>query len=236
MQVFCTQCGQPIPTDDLNVQTAIAHCPACHAVFRFDEVLAMEVQPGEDPSQPHPEPAPLPLPANMYVEDRGDQVRYIHHWFTRDAVGMLIWALLWTGVAVLMWGGAILARQQSSCLAALATIIAIPGFWMGYAALCGVVNRTTVTIAGGALSIRHGPLPWPGDLSVDCADLRQLYCRRRYVRKRGDYYDLRAQLHRGRGIRLIANLRTPEPALYLEQEIERRLHIENRHVRGEYRG
>ncbi len=36
MQLTCQNCGEPIPSDNINIQQMTAVCPACHAVFQFD--------------------------------------------------------------------------------------------------------------------------------------------------------------------------------------------------------
>jgi hypothetical protein len=36
MQLTCPNCGQPIPSENINIQRMAAVCPACHNVFQFD--------------------------------------------------------------------------------------------------------------------------------------------------------------------------------------------------------
>jgi hypothetical protein len=40
MQLTCPNCGQPVPSENINIQRMAAVCPACHNVFQFDPSAA----------------------------------------------------------------------------------------------------------------------------------------------------------------------------------------------------
>jgi hypothetical protein len=46
---------------------------------------------------------------------------------------------------------------------------------MIYYAITGYVNKTTVNVDYGQLTVRHGPLPWWGDRQIEPTHIVQLY-------------------------------------------------------------
>jgi len=70
-------------------------------------------------------------------------------------------------------------------------------------------------------------------------ELRQLYTKEIISQSKSGSsasYEIHAISTRGRNIKLLRGLDTSEQALYIEQEIEKYLHIEDRPVKGEYGG
>ena len=47
-----------------------------------------------------------------------------------------------------------------------------------YLCLTILFNSSTIQVAGGELGVHHGPLPFPGNRSVQCSDLKLLYAER----------------------------------------------------------
>jgi len=96
-------------------------------------------------------------------------------------------------------------------------------------------NTTRITCGAGLLEIKHGPLPWPGNLSVDSGAVLQLYCQSKEVRDSSmDTYRVMAIVRdRKRPTVLVDDLDLASHALFLEQAIERALGIEDRPVDGE---
>jgi hypothetical protein len=96
------------------------------------------------------------------------------------------------------------------------------------------VNSTRIAVEGGILTVRHGPLPWPGNRSLPVADLQQLFCEEVVGSKGSRSYRLNAVLKTGKKLRLVTALKEPDQALYLEQLLETRLGIVDVAVAGEY--
>ena len=92
------------------------------------------------------------------------------------------------------------------------------------------VNRDTLT------SRCEGSIPWPiPDQVFDLSSIKQMYIIERTVgRAQFKYYDIYVLPADGRREKLLT-VRQGEWALYLEQEIERFLGIEDQVVRGEWR-
>ena len=52
--------------------------------------------------------------------------------------------------------------------------MAIAGLWAMYRTIALLVNRTTIEVVSDQLSIRHGPLPYPGNRSVQRSELKEI--------------------------------------------------------------
>jgi hypothetical protein len=99
-------------------------------------------------------------------------------------------------------------------------------------ALCGFVNRTRVAIERGVLTIRHGPLPWPGDRSVPIPSIAQLSTEERRSRS-GAFYCLSALTKSGEKVVLLDGVPEAEQVLFLEHALAQRLAMVDAPATGE---
>jgi hypothetical protein len=111
------------------------------------------------------------------------------------------------------------------------------GISIGYIAVAGLLNSTTLAIKDGVLTVRHGPLPWRGNHTLPTEELRQLFCQQHISSYRGGggtpiSYEVHAQLD-GREVKLVRGLEESRQALYIEQLVEGTLGIEDVPVPGE---
>jgi hypothetical protein len=147
----------------------------------------------------------------------------------------LAFAIVWDGFLVFWY---VQAARSGNAVGLLFPILhAAAGFYLTYGAIAGLFNRTVIAASKDKLSIRHGPIPWPGNRDIPTADLKQLFCEEVITRgKNGPSatYHLAAMLDDGKKIRLIKSLPEPDQALYLEQALESRLGIVDVEMEGEY--
>ena len=76
-----------------------------------------------------------------------------------------------------------LALVSQSILSSIVRRHASPLFLLfcapfSYFTLCLVLNRTIVEITNRTLSVRHRPLPWPGNKSIPIDDIGSVYVER----------------------------------------------------------
>jgi hypothetical protein len=86
------------------------------------------------------------------------------------------------------------------------------------------------------LEISHKPIPWLGNKRLKSAELKQIYVKEKIKRNNNNTsvtYEVRAILLNGKSIKIISGLPNSEQALYVEQEIERYIGIEDVKVKGE---
>jgi|GEM_PF-6950956 len=105
-------------------------------------------------------------------------------------------------------------------------------------AITMLINTSTVFVNRKALTIKHRPIPVPLDKKISTKEIIQLFTRAYATRSRWDSekitYQLHAVLKSGEKKILISNLTDPKQAMFIEQEVEIFLGIENRRIPGEY--
>lgn len=232
MRVVCKECSRDIPAEDVNIDNLVAKCRSCNAVFSFAEEL------GARGDSPPPEPEArlkVPLPRGITEETMGRSLLLKRRWFTRKVFFLIFFCTFWDGFLVLWYSLAV--KEGAPLVMVIFPVFHVAvGAVITYLAAASIVNTTVINVERGTISIRHGPLPWPGNRTIDSSDLEQLYAEKRFHRtKHGGYhtYELSAVLKSGGRIKLLAGLEDPEQALYLEQEIERHLNIQDRRVADE---
>ncbi|CAM2067636.1 hypothetical protein SCOR_19800 [Sulfidibacter corallicola] len=213
--VDCKRCSARILPEHLDLDRGIAHCASCGAVFSLEATLDAAVTPGMDIRRSE---SGLSLTRRWYLP---------RHWL------LMLLALVWNGF-FLLW----LARTPGfdPLLRLMAGVNLGFGFILFYGALVFLVNRTSIEVDSGRLRLRHGPFPWRRGLSVEIAQIDQLYCSERLVRRRGrafPVYQVNIFLNNGERRLLLREIYDVNQALYVENQIERFLGIQDRPILGE---
>ena len=230
MRLQCGGCAAAIEAKDIDLAKSLARCSFCNAVMdlgrregaaggRFAEVERPEVR--------------LPERFVAGKDAEGTFVRW--RWFTPVSLFLLVFAIGWNGFLVFFL--AMAAKGGAPPVFFLLPIIHVAvGVGIGYAALLGLFNSTTVRVARGVLRVRHGPLPTFTNRELKRSEVEQLFCARKDGTSRQGptvSYQLRAVLKSGKAITLLKGLTDLDQALYLEQRIERELGIKDAPEAGE---
>jgi hypothetical protein len=250
MQITCSSCGAPVAAKDVNLDRMLAKCAHCDAVFdisaqmprpegavraararklvgmpRGIRVVVDETLPAEGGGEPYR----LSAAAHPHVV-------LVRRWFAPAVLFMAFFCVFWDGFLVFWYSAALSAKGAHAHAAPLL----FPLFHVGvgvvmtYTALCGFVNTTRIAIENGVLSVRHGPLPWPGNRDVAIASITQLFCKEHVGNKGARSYSVNALLTDGTTSKVLKGLKDAEQALYIEQIVEKRLGIVDAPVAGEY--
>lgn len=102
------------------------------------------------------------------------------------------------------------------------------GLFITYLALSKLVNKTRVEISFGHLSVRHGPLPWPGTLDLAVDGLEQFHVVSRRVKtKNGSRtaYDVVVDQKDGPRVTVLKDVATSQHAYSIERVLEQHLGI-----------
>ncbi|HNF27995.1 MAG TPA: hypothetical protein PKV80_26245, partial [Leptospiraceae bacterium] len=86
------------------------------------------------------------------------------------------------------------------------------------------------------VTVKIGPLPWPGNQNIKSSDITQLYSKSVLTRNRNsssEHFEVHAVLKNKSHLCLAKTLEEMEQAFYIEQKIEDFLKIEDEPVRGE---
>lgn len=234
MQLNCKTCGKAIPAQDVNIDKAIAKCQACHAVFSFLDQVQSTTAPR----------AQVPLPPRMRMENWGPELSITRTWYSHAVWFLLAFCIFWDGFLVVWYTAGIGAMMSGSGDGMAWIMLLFPvlhvavGLGLTYLVLCTFVNKTVIKVSMGELTVRHGPLPCPGNHQVPTCDLKQLYCTEKIHRGKNGCstsYNLEAYLRDGKKLTLLSGLDQLDQALYVEQQVEQHLRIPDERMREEVR-
>jgi len=230
MQVVCENCNAAIAAEDLDLGRNLAKCAACGNVFNCADQLAGVA----GSSELAVEREEVPMPKGIRVFRRGNALRIVRRWLGPKFFLLAFFCLVWNGMMVGLFAFAIIKGQWF--LALIGSVHGLVGLGIAYATLAGFLNSTTVTVMDSLLQIIHGPIRVPGNKEFKADLLQQLYTKEHVSHSKNGTsisYELRAQLSDGRDEKLIGGLEKQEQALFMEQEVEKFLGIEDRAIRDE---
>ncbi|MBW2457050.1 MAG: hypothetical protein JRI68_21220 [Deltaproteobacteria bacterium] len=248
MAIRCKACDNPIPSDDVNLDRMVAKCRKCHSVFDFGDQL------GEKPAATvgRTVRTDVPMPEGLRVEHgeagtfggagyraqpgQRSEVTIVRRWFKPSQdIFLLFFAVVWNAFLVFWYKTAFTGDAPWIMIVFPLGHVAV-GVGIGYRALAGLLNRTIVAVTPTALTVRHTPLPWLGKRDLAADELTQLYCMDKvHQTKQGSRtsYEVHAALANGSSLSIVKGLTDLGQALYIEQEVEKALNIEDVAVPGE---
>lgn len=205
-EIRCSNCMAFISPEDINRNQGYAVCSYCGAVFAITEDAA------------HTRPRRYEVPMSEKVQlDSTQGFSITRKWFSLKSVFLIVFAVFWNTFMVFWHGIAISSGMYIMSLFGL--IHTAVGVGVTYAAIALIVNKSVIQIQQGLLSVKHGPLFWPGIKGIHVDDVEQLYCvRKRHSNKGNVYYryTVRILLHSGKNIKLIGGLPEADQAIYIE--------------------
>lgn len=232
MRLNCQHCGGPISSEDVQPDQTSARCSYCGTLYDLSAGPSDAQRAG---AVPEARRAAIPIPDRFQVEEFPEGVGIWWRWFDVKHVLMLSFCVSWFALLYIWYRNA-LARHDLVALLFPLLHVAV-GVGMAYGTFAGFLNSTRIEVRDGRLTLRHGPIPWRGNVSIARADLDQLYCQQRLGKDEDGKvfrtYDLMALLRDGRSRKLLTRLLEVNQALYLESCLERCLRIVDRPVEGE---
>ncbi|HEY1066757.1 MAG TPA: hypothetical protein VGE52_11630, partial [Pirellulales bacterium] len=258
--VVCPQCRNAIPAADLNLTLVLAKCRVCNSVFQFaDQVpglpaagrIGSDLSPAVSRSRPS---WPIPLPPGLRQDQTSADPRFSFSWYNIGVWFLAFFCVFWDGFLVVWY--AIAIGTGMWFMALFATLHLLVGVGLTYAVLTAFLNRTTIAIDRYQISVRHGPLPSWGNVTIPAGDVDQVYVGPAEVwqRRHGRHwrlgatnpgatggppiggtrmYEVRAVLRDGSTKKLVS-FNTLEEAHFIEQQIEDYLQIVDRPMPGEF--
>ena len=230
MDIKCPHCSRVIQAGDINIQTCIAKCSSCNAVFGFSDMV-----PGA--ATPDSSKRAVEMPKNYTMENFGVDLVITRRWMNWKYVAMLVFCVFWDGFLV-VWYTIAFSKDGPLMMKLFPVLHVAVGVFLTYSTAAGFLNRTKITLNTGELRIKHYPLPWPGNKAVQRQEIEQLFCEEiMHSNKNGTSYtyNLQAVKTGGGRMKLVSGMDKPEDALFLEQKIEGFLGITDRPVAGEMR-
>jgi len=229
-ELDCKNCGAPIKAKNIDWDLAVARCEHCGAVFGLERSKTPDAWKEKIPQ----ERAKVPMPKNIEVREGNGILQISYRWFRPLFIFLLFFAVFWNGFMIVWHGISLFSGAWfMSIFGLLHTAV---GIGIGYYVLVGFLNRTTIWVGQGRLVIQHHPLPWWGNRDLPASEIRQIYCKEKVHRSDSGTqysYQVHAITANDSKEKLLGNLAETEQALYIEQELERHLGLQDRPVRGE---
>ena len=227
MQIKCKSCSRDIAASDVNIDQLVAKCSYCSAVFDFSDQLERSAT-----ATPRAE---VQLPPGISVSQERGELLIRHRWFKPLFIFLAFFALVWDCFMVGWFYAAL--TDGIYIMAAFGIIHAGVGVGLTYYVIAGFFNTTTITVSRREIDVRHRPLFFPGT-TLNPALLEQLYCKEKvhHNRRSTNYtYELHALAQDGTHKKLVGGLDEADQVLFLEQQIEAYLNIQDRptQARGE---
>lgn len=224
MQLDCKTCGTPIPAENINLDRAIAKCTNCNAVFSFADRFPAATPPK----------LKVDRPENIQVTRSTNELTIVRKWFGPIFFFFAFFSVFWNGIT---WTFVLIAISTGNySMLAFISLHLVVGLGVLYYTAALLLNSTEIRVGRRYLSVKNSPLPFPGNCTVPVGRIEQVYCKEKISRgrNRSVTYEIYAIAEQDRRQDIIKGLPSAEEAVFLEQEIERFLGIEDRPVRGEY--
>ncbi len=223
MKVTCPSCHNEVSVADINMDQMMARCLPCNELFDCRQIANL-----------HTPRAQIELPKGIDIDTSSSELHIKRKWFGLTAIGLTIFCVFWDGFMVVWFGIAI--SQGEWLMAAFGSIHGLVGIGITYVCIAMYVNTTTIHVAWSELTIRHAPLPWRGNRTLNPRDIQQFFVKERIHRNKNgtrSTYELHALSQSGDDHKLVTGLSSSQQALYLEQQIESYLRLRDVPIEGE---
>jgi len=185
--------------------------------------------------------ADIGIPDNIKIAKNFQHLRIVRKWFGFKFIFLTLFVIVWDAF-LLNWYSMALSpsfRIGVDLMFVLFPLLHVTvGIGLTYYVLTGYLNKTRIDVDFNSITVRHEPLPFWGNKKVSSKTIKQLYCKKDdlYGSRNGyRVFAVHAITNERRNIKLLSGLDNSEQALFIEQEIEKFLNIEDKPVKGEIR-
>ncbi len=228
--IECPSCFRQLAAPQIDIWDLEAACKDCALNFSFQEQLPIEIR------QKH---EVIKLPKGIELLSTEEEFEIDVKW--RDVCwksidgkrnyGILIaWFL--TAVFSFVWGWLISGGLDTTPNGGIRIVLLC--IWLTlfvYLPIANLLNSTKIVIKEGQLSLNHGPYPtFNMGKDIPVHQIEQIYIVKDYN------FDLKVQTSVYGSRYLLTGLSTAQTAVFIEQEIEKYLQIEDVQMKGEWQG
>ena len=122
-------------------------------------------------------------PDGLTIEKSLGGLTIARRWSRPAGYAILLWIAVWTGLVAFFTS---LGHQPAD---GLARALYLPAIAMGYVALTRFLNRTVIEVGTSEMTVRHLPLPWPGNKRFPTQDIMGLHEEIRKIHAKGHTVD-----------------------------------------------
>ncbi len=236
LQLSCPNCKSDIRGEDINIDKVVAKCANCNTVFSFENELNNELH------KPAHKKQEVLLPAGIESYSTDHELDFEINWRkTSKGIGFFVFfTLFWNGIVGIFVIMALATGEWKMLLGV--SIHLLIGICLLYYVLANMLNTTYITVRRGKLSVEHLPLRFPfyPDRFIPVANIEQVFVERYVASKTNNNPDFAFRVKlietNQNRINLVKGLKQPNHALYIEQEIEKFLKIQDKVIEEEWKG
>ncbi len=177
------------------------------------------------------------IPKGYEINQYDEYIHITHKWFGSKTLIALITVISLAFPLALFLGGSDAIKIKSE-LMILAIKILLSATLLAsiYYAIATFVNKTHIFVSKKAIEIKQQPLPWFGNKRIETKQIKQLFTKASQDTSSSSgakSYYVNILTHEHQEVYLLSGFNNRDAALYIEQEIEKYLGIENVKVDGE---
>jgi hypothetical protein len=226
----CVNCSAPLRSEDWNVDAGIIKCGHCGVL---STVPGRGAGPNANAFRPRPE---VPLPPKLSFQETPLGIEIQRKWSSPVVFFLIPFCLVWNG-GLVAWYYAALTHKQAPLVMKLFPLLHVAvGIGVAYLVVALLFNKTTIAANSGRLSVKHGPMPWAGNVELDVAEISQFFCKEKVQNtKNGRHYlyEIWCVKHDATTKKVVGSGLDMDQALYVEQRLEKALGMRDREVPGE---
>lgn len=232
LQLACPNCATSIKAEHINITDLVAKCHHCNSVFSFSN----DIQPA---ARRHRTEIMLPTGFETFHTLSTLDIEFNWRQSAKGLGFFIFFALFWNGILSIFVVLALVTGAYEILL--FASIHLLIGIALIYYILTVILNKTHIIVSRNKILVEHRPLrlPFYPNRILTATEVDQLFIKR-YASSRTNgqpnyAFSVEARLRTGSDLTLVKGLRQPEQATYIEQQIEKFLHIDDRSMEDEWK-
>lgn len=171
----------------------------------------------------------IELPKYVSVDFYDEYMHISKRWRGISTIFMTLALLVWLYVTTLI-GVEVFSDDRTPVIMVVFLLFFPMACSLLYSTAANWLNKTSVFVSKNAMEIKIGPVPWPGNKRVENNDIEQFYVKTRITGahdNRQVNYELRFVEKNKNDVLLLETTVSKGYLLYVEQEIEKYLGIED---------
>jgi hypothetical protein len=173
----------------------------------------------------------------LVIRVRSSGIEIVKRWFCDRTIGMTVFAIVWLAfIGFLSWKWFTLRGTRplwpltpdlDAMPVVIDAVLLMVGILYAYRAAAEWLNRTRLTVNRETLSVRHGPVPWPGNIDLAVSNIKEFQVKqsrwglpRGYGRGPSFKHQIQAVTTDGKSLKLAGGFTSPIDAHRVKQGIE----------------
>ena len=167
------------------------------------------------------------VPRGISVTQNGPMTRYARRWYTHKVLIGVAGGTLFNGWTFIWFRNWISGTTGAASIWILLPIMAL-GLYATYNVLAALLNISVIEVGNGSLTVRHGPIPWPGNRLIEFSRIHHLlFDSKSFYFDTGNLvvYRLYLIVDTDRRLMLVSTGTQKDQALYLFHAMQRHLRL-----------